>query len=153
MSTHQATITWNRETEDFAYDTFNRNHTWSFPNGQSLRASSAPDYLGDPACVDPEEGLAASASACHMLTFLAIASKKRYVVERYTDEATACLGTNEDGAMAVTRIELRPRIVFGGDRRPDSDGIAAIHEKAHKHCFIANSIRAEVVVLESAASD
>jgi len=147
MSTHQATVTWKRATDDFAYDTYNRGHRWSFPGGQSFDASAAPDYLGDPSCVDPEEAFAASVSACHMLTFLAIAAKKRYVVDSYEDAATAILEKNAAGALAITKVELRPQVLFSGDRQPDEAGIAAMHEKAHVHCFIANSITAEVVVM------
>lgn len=148
MSEHRASITWRRTTEDFAYDTYNREHVWAFPNGQTLQASSAPAFLGSEDCVDPEEAFAASVSACHMLTFLAIAARKRYTVDAYQDEATAILEQDGDGAMAITRVELRPRITFSGDRRPSSEDIASMHEKAHQHCFIANSIRSEVVVLD-----
>lgn len=147
MSSHQATVRWNRTSDDFAYDTYNREHQWEFPNGQRLQASAAPDYLGSADCVDPEEAFAASVSSCHMLTFLAIAAKKRYVVEHYVDEAVAILEKNAAGAFAVTRVELHPKIEFSGDRQPDEEGIAAMHDKAHQHCFIANSITAEVVVL------
>lgn len=147
MSTHTATVAWKRSSDDFAYDSYNRDHQWSFPGGQTLRASAAPDYLGDGACVNPEEAFAASVSSCHMLTFLAIAAKKRYTVDAYADSATAILDKNEDGAMAITRVELRPTIVFAGDRQPDAEGLERMHESAHKHCFIANSVKTEVVVL------
>lgn len=148
MSEHHATVSWLRATADFAYDTFNREHQWTFSGGQTITASAAPDYKGDPAGVDPEEGLAAALAGCHMLTFLAIAAKKRYTVDRYESEAIAHAGKNEDGAMAVLRIELRPRVEFSGDRQPTPEDITRLHEKAHQHCFIANSIKSAVVVLE-----
>ena len=147
MSNHYALIKWTRTTDDFSYDTYDRSHTWTFPNGQSLKASAAPEYLGDRACVDPEEAFAASVGSCHMLTFLALAARKRYVVDQYEDNAVAKLDKNDAGALAVTRVELRPKIIFSGERQPDADTITAMHEKAHKHCFIANSITAEVVVV------
>lgn len=146
MSEHHATVSWQRTTEDFAYETYNREHEWRFPNGQTLRAASAPAYFGSESCVDPEEAFAASVSACHMLTFLAIAARKRYVVDRYEDHAVAVLAEGPDGVLAVTRVELRPQIEFSGDRQPSREDVAAIHEKSHKHCFIANSIKSEVVV-------
>ena len=146
MSTHSATIQWHRSTDDFAYDTYNREHTWRFPNGHTVDASAASDYLGSDACVDPEEAFVASLSSCHMLTFLAIAARKRYVVERYSDEAAGHLEKNAGGKLAVTRVELRPQIEFSGERQPDAAGIAAMHEKAHEHCFIANSVTTEVIV-------
>ena len=148
MSEHHATIAWRRHSEDFSYDTYDRTHQWAFPGGQSLNASAAPDYLGDAACVNPEEGLAAAIASCHMLTFLAIAAKKRYTVDSYEDAAVAILDKNADGAMAVTRVELHPKIAFSGERQPAAEDIAGIHEKAHQHCFIANSVKCEIVVLD-----
>lgn len=147
MSTHTATITWTRRGSGFDYETYNREHEWSFENGQRLNASAAPQYKGSEDCVDPEEAFAASVASCHMLTFLAIASKKRLVVESYTDRAVAHLDKNEEGALAVTRVELHPKISFGGDKTPTADEIERMHESAHRNCFIANSIKSVVEVL------
>jgi len=147
MSEHRATLTWQRSTEDFAYDTYNRDHEWTFPNGQALRASAAPDYLGSEECVDPEEAFAASVASCHMLTFLAIAARKRFTVDTYQDEPVAILDKNADGVPAITRVELRPTVTFSGERVPTGEDISALHEKAHQHCFIANSVKCDVVVV------
>jgi organic hydroperoxide reductase OsmC/OhrA len=147
MSTHTARISWSRRGTGFDYETYNREHEWSFESGQRLNASSAPEYKGSEDCVDPEEALAASIASCHMLTFLAIASKKRLVVESYTDRAVAHLEKNEEGAFAVTRVELHPKISFGGDKIPTAEEIARMHESAHRNCFIANSVKSEIVVV------
>ena len=48
-------------------------------------ATAATAYLGNPAHVDPEEAFIASLSSCHMLTFLAIACKQRFVIDSYED--------------------------------------------------------------------
>ena len=146
MSEHKATIAWHRETPDFAYETFHRDHDWTFDAGITVRASSAPDYFGGSSCVDPEEAFVASLSSCHMLTFLALASKKRIVVDRYDDEAVGILDKNEEGRLAVTKVTLRPRVVFSGEKVPDRDELHQLHERAHRACFIANSVRTEVVV-------
>lgn len=148
MSEHRVTVRWDRTSPDFSYDTYNREHTWTFPGGQSLDASSAPEYQGDATCANPEEALAAAVSSCHMLTFLAIAARKRYTVEYYTDNAVAVLEKNADGAVVVTRVELNPSVSFSGPTTPSPEEITALHEKAHQHCFIANSIKCEVVVNE-----
>ena len=74
MSEHKVTVDWKRETPDFAYGTYNRDHDWSFDAGVTVRASANPAYLGSETCVDPEEAFVASLSSCHMLTFLAIAA-------------------------------------------------------------------------------
>jgi organic hydroperoxide reductase OsmC/OhrA len=144
MSKHEATVSWKRETESFAYDDYSRSHGWTFPGGQAVEAASAPDFLGDPSRVDPEEALVAALSSCHMLTFLAIASKKRFVVDSYDDQAEGVMEKNEDGKMAVTRVVLKPKIAFSGDRQPTAEDIERMHHKAHENCFIANSVRTQV---------
>ena len=147
MSTHTATITWTRRGTGFDYETYNREHEWSFDSGQRLNASAAPAYKGGEDCVDPEEAFAASIASCHMLTFLAIASKKRFVIENYADNPVAHLEKNAEGVMAITRVELHPKIGFGGEKAPTEEEIGRMHESAHRNCFIANSVKAEVVVM------
>lgn len=145
MSVHKARVVWRRETESFDYPDYSRNHLWRF-DAAEVAASAAPGFLGDPERIDPEEAFVASVAACHMLTFLAIASRKKYTVDAYDDEATGVLSNNAEGRLAVTRVTLRPRIVFGAQRRPDALAIERMHELAHKECFIANSVRTEIVV-------
>jgi organic hydroperoxide reductase OsmC/OhrA len=146
MSEHTATIDWRRETPEFTYETYNRDHDWSFDGGASVRASANPAYLGGASCVDPEEAFVASLSSCHMLTFLALAAKKRYVVDAYKDEAVGVLGKDSAGLMAMTRVTLRPEVAFSGEKRPSPDELRQLHERAHHACFIANSVKTEVVV-------
>ena len=145
MSEHTAKIAWKRTTESFAYEDYNRNHSWAFDNGHVMTASSAVAYRGDPAAVDPEEAFVASAASCHMLTFLAIAAKKRMIVNSYEDEAVGHLAKNAAGKLAVTRIELRPKIAFAD--AVDAETLAALHHRAHEECFIANSVTTEIVVI------
>ena len=109
-------------------------------------ASAAPEFLGRAELPNPEEALVAALSSCHMLTFLAVAARKRLVVNSYEDEAVGVMAKNEDGRLAVTRVVLRPRIVWGGERTPTAEEIARMHEISHRECFIANSVRTEVVV-------
>ena len=146
MSKHRVSVSWKRDSSDFSYESYTRDHTWVFENGLEVEASSAPSFLGNPDRVDPEQAYVASLSSCHMLTFLALAAKKRFVVDSYEDRATGVLEKNADGKHAVTRVVLRPRVVFGGERLPSVQEIDALHEGAHRHCFIANSVRTEVSV-------
>jgi len=146
MSEHKATIAWKRGDKQFQYETYSRDHTWTFEGGVEVPASAAPAFLGSEERVDPEEAFVASASSCHMLTFLALAARKRLVVERYTDAAVGFLEKNEDGKLAITRIELRPKITFGGSGAPSAEEIERLHHLAHENCFIANSVRTEIAV-------
>jgi organic hydroperoxide reductase OsmC/OhrA len=140
MSEHRARVAWNRGTEPFQYETFSRDHSWQFGGGIEVMASSAPDFFGNPAHTNPEEALVAALAGCHMLTFLAIAAKKRLVVDSYADEPVGTLEKNAEGKVSITRVVLRPKVTFGGDRTPTPEECRGIHEKTHAHCFIANSV-------------
>jgi len=146
MSEHKATIKWARDGADFGYKTYSRDHVWRFDNGVETPASAAPAYLGNPQRVDPESAFVAALSSCHMLTFLALASNKGFVVDNYDDNAVGFLEKNANGKLAVTRVELRPRILFSGDKQPAQADLDWLHEKAHKECFIANSVTTKVSV-------
>ncbi len=145
MSEHAATISWERASDDFSYEGYSRNHTWTFESGVCVEASAAPDYLGDPGRVDPEEAFVAAVASCHMLTFLAIAAKKRLVVDGYRDAAVGSMEKNEDGRLAVTKVTLRPVVSFR-DGPPAPEVIEKMHAQAHRGCFIANSVRSEIRV-------
>lgn len=144
MSEHRATVSWERTTEDFTYETYPRAHTWEFDGGVVVPASAAPGYAGDPDRVDPEEAFVAALSSCHMLTFLALAARKRLVVDRYRDVAVGEMEKNADGKLAITRVVLRPEVTF--QEPPAPDVVEQMHHKAHEHCFIANSVKTDVVV-------
>lgn len=146
MSEHKVYLSWKNDGEDFSYKTYDRSHSWKFEGGTLIKASAAPDYLGKSELVNPEEAFAASLASCHMLTFLAIASMKKYTVAMYEDNAVAILGKNEKLKMAVTTVYLRPNISFIGDKIPDKTIIDEMHHRAHQECFISNSVLTEVIV-------
>jgi organic hydroperoxide reductase OsmC/OhrA len=146
MSEHKVTLKWERGGAEFSYQKYPRDHTWSFDGGYTVTATAAPAYLGDPAHVDPEEAFVASLSSCHMLTFLAIACKQKFVLDSYEDEAVGHLEKNADGKLAITRVELRPKITWGDDRKPSAEELDKMHHAAHENCFIANSVKTEVRV-------
>jgi organic hydroperoxide reductase OsmC/OhrA len=108
--------------------------------------TATPAYLGDPAHVDPEEAFVASLSSCHMLTFLAIACKQKFILDSYEDEAVGHLEKDAEGKLAITRVELRPKIKWRDDRKPSVAELDKTHHAAHENCFIANSVKTEVTV-------
>jgi len=146
MSEHKANIKWTRGCVDFAYKTYSRDHTWRFDNGVEVPASAAPAYLGNAQRVDPEAAFVAALSSCHMLTFLALASNKGFVVDSYEDSAIGHLEKNAGGKLAITRVELHPKIIYGGAKQPTPADLEWLHDKAHRECFIANSVTTEVRV-------
>lgn len=144
MAEHTASVHWTRRGHPFTYDGYSRDHAVAFENGQTALASAAPDYLGNAEALNPETLLLAALASCHMLTFLAVAAKRGYVVESYSDKAIGTLAKNAEGRVAITHARLQPTIVFSGDKIPDDAELARLHQKAHENCFIANSIRTEV---------
>ena len=146
MSEHKLTLRWERGGAEFSYQKYPRDHTWSFDGGHTMLATAAPAFLGNPANVDPEEAFVASLSSCHMLTFLAIACKQKFVLDSYGDEAVSYMEKSADGKMAITRVELHPKIMWGGDRKPNAEEVEKMHHSAHENCFIANSVRTKVTI-------
>jgi organic hydroperoxide reductase OsmC/OhrA len=152
MHRYDARIAWQRGGAVFTDNRYSRGHEWSFDGGVTVPASSSPLTVKAPysvaQAVDPEEALVAATSSCHMLWFLSLAAKRGFVVDRYADEAFGVMEENADGKLAFTRITLRPRIGFGGATRPSAAELAALHHEAHAECFIANSLKCEVIVEE-----
>lgn len=147
MSEHRAEIRWRRGAGDFTYETYDRTHRWRFAGGTEIDASSAPEYRGRAELPNPEEALVAALSSCHMLTFLAVAARRRFVVDAYEDDAVGHMEKNAEGKLAITRVELRPRTSFSGEKLPSAEDVARMHEVAHRECFIANSVKTQVSVV------
>lgn len=145
MSEHKATVRWKRGTPDFVYETYDRTHSVRFEGGIEIKGSAAAEFMGKKELANPEEVLAAALSSCHMLTFLAVSCKSRLVVDSYEDTAVATLGKNAEGKMCVTHIALRPQIKFGGEA-PSPEKVKELHDKAHRNCFIANSVSCAVSI-------
>lgn len=141
ISEHPVAIQWQRDGV-FSHEGFERRHQLQFNDGVTLTAGGAGNDFGS----DPEQMLAAAMASCHMQTFLVLASKKRLTVVSYSDTAVSELVKGDDGLLRVGTIRMTPTVVFDGDKRPDEDTVRKMHEKAHHHCFIANSVRCDVVV-------
>ncbi len=146
MSEHKATLRWERGDAEFSYQKYSRDHTWTFDGGHCMTATAAPVYLGNPKNVDPEEAFVASLSSCHMLTFLAIACKQKLVPDSYEDEAIGHMEKNAEGKLAITKVELHPKIKWAGEKEPSAEELDKMHHLAHEQCFIASSVKTEVTV-------
>jgi organic hydroperoxide reductase OsmC/OhrA len=146
MSEHTAAIHWRNSGPAMDYERYPREHRWEFEGGPVVPASAAAGYQGATGSVDPEEALVASAAACHMLTFLAIASKQKFVVASYEDRAVGYMEKNAEGRLAITRIALNPQISFGPGTVVTAEALRKLHESAHRNCIIANSIKAAVTI-------
>ena len=149
MSEYTAKIEWQRGEQDFLSNRYSRKHTLRFDGGAELPGSSSPSVvplpMSDANAVDPEEMFVASLSSCHMLWFLSIAVARKFCVDSYIDNASGIMARNADGKMAMTVVTLKPHVVFSGDLIPTAEQIHALHHKAHAECFIANSVKTEVL--------
>ncbi len=141
MSEFSISIEWNRDTLDFNYQNYTRTHAIRFGSNGMIFGSAAPEFHGDPQYIDPEQAFIISLSSCHLLTFLAIASNKGYVIDKYTDKAHGEMGKNQYGRMSMTMVLLKPVVVFDGDNYPSDEEFKMLHERAHNGCIIANSIK------------
>jgi organic hydroperoxide reductase OsmC/OhrA len=148
MSIHTANVSWSRGAGDFAPGRYSGLHAWRFDGGAEVRGSPTPEVapppMSDPTAVDPEEAFVAALSSCHMLFFLALAARRGFVVDSYEDAAEGELAKNAQGRLSMTRVTLRPRTAFSGERLPTPEDLQALHHKAHEACYIANSVRTDV---------
>ncbi|MDD2815249.1 MAG: OsmC family protein [Thiotrichaceae bacterium] len=146
MSEHRASIAWQVDAQGFSPTVYNRSHNIGFEGGVQVRGTAAPDFGGNPEDVDPEKLLVSAVASCHMLTFLAVAAKKRLQLVSYDDNAVGVLEKNSEGKFAITKIFLHPKTVFAGETQPDAAELADLHARAHRGCFVGNSVKAEVIV-------
>jgi organic hydroperoxide reductase OsmC/OhrA len=81
-----------------------------------------------------------------MLTFLAVAAKRKLSLDSYRDEAVGVLEKNAEGRLAITRVTLRPQITWSAGVTVSADDMDKMHHDAHVGCFIANSVKTEITV-------
>ena len=145
----EANVVWTKSDQDaFIGNKFSRVHQWLFDGGLSVPATAShhivPLPYSKPENVDPEEAFIAALSSCHMMAFLTVASKKKYVVDSYVDQATGSLEQGEEGKFSITVVTLRPKVRFSGARLPSKDVLQKMHHIAHQNCFIANSVKTQI---------
>ncbi|OAN84369.1 peroxiredoxin [Jannaschia sp. EhC01] len=143
---HEARVIW-QSSGDFAANRYTRGHMWRFDGGAEVAASASPSVVPEPmsnaAAVDPEEAFIASISSCHMLWFLDFARQAGFEPRRYEDRATGAL-VRKDGMTWIPRVDLNIHVTWAV--APDADTHTALHDQAHHACFIANSVKTEIVV-------
>ena len=151
MSEYKATIQWQRSSPDFIQGRYSREHSWKFDGGVVVPASASPHVVpalwSNPKSVDPEEAFVAAIASCHMLTFLFLASKQGFQIDRYADKAAGTMTKNESGVPWISLVTLNPQITFSGEKVPVRAEQEHLHHLAHEQCYIANSVKTEIVVL------
>lgn len=150
MSEYFANISWTKQPDEQYIDNqYSRGHEWAFDGGAKVKASSSPHIVPIPYSVaehvDPEEAFIASLSSCHMLFFLSIAAKNKFVVESYLDNAVGQMEKDSAGKISMTKVTLKPLVQFSGDKQPTKALLTKMHHQSHEQCFIANSVKTQVV--------
>ena len=156
MATYRATADWSlEEGGDFAKGRYSRGHSVVFDSGAQVQGTASPHVVGNrwavEGAVDPEQMLVGAINTCHMLSFLHIAREAGFLITRYRDEAVGEMTRREDGEMWVSKVTLHPEITWVG-RQPTPAERDEMHHKAHHICFIANSVKTEIVVEELATA-
>ena len=146
MSDLSIDLHWHRAEAHLKTGTYSAEHTIQYNNRFDMLADAAPDWGGDPENTNPEQALAAALSSCHMMTFLALAAKADWPVASYHDHAIAHLGKNPKGQMSVTQIDLNPVVRFDTGFLVSDDQMAEMQDRAHRYCFIANTLADSVQV-------
>lgn len=149
MSEYVAVVKWERGSQPFSDKRYSRAHSWRFDGGVEVAASASPSIVPLPMsradAVDPEEAFVAAVSSCHMLCFLSVAAKSRFVVDSYEDHAVGIIEKNPKGKVAVTRVKLEPLAIFSGASIPAKHEVERMHHQAHEQCFIASSVLTDII--------
>ncbi len=146
MSDLAIELHWHRAAHAFEPGRYSAEHTVRYNNSHEVQVDAAPDWGGQPENTNPEQALASALSSCHMMTFLALAAKADWPVASYHDFAEAHLGKNARGQMSVTRIDLNPVVRFETGFAIDGAELAQMQERAHRYCFIANTLADSVEI-------
>ncbi|MEN8503571.1 MULTISPECIES: OsmC family protein [Paraburkholderia] len=146
MSEHKVRVEWSASPHAHKPETYSRDHKAIISEQVSIPVSAAPEFLGNADFADPEQLLVNALASCHMLYFLAIAEGSGYAVQSYQDEAVGVVSKSPEGFQWVSKVTLKPRVTFSSEKKPDHVQLARLHDRAHRGCFIANSIKSEFVV-------
>jgi organic hydroperoxide reductase OsmC/OhrA len=136
--------TGNRGTGTSGYRDYSRDYVVAMTGKPDLLGSSAPAFRGDASRHNPEDLLVAALSACHMLWYLHFCAVNRIVVIAYEDDATGVMRTEPDGNGKFSSVTLRPRVTVEGEF--DEAKAIALHDDAHRFCFVANSVNFPIEV-------
>jgi len=146
MSELSIDLTWQRKEDALKPNKYSNEHHIQYNESYAVNSDAAPSWGGDVANTNPEQALTAALSSCHMMTFLALAAKVSWPVTSYADTANAYLGKDPNGKMCVSQIDLNPTVTFDEGFEVTAEKLADMHDRAHRYCFVANSIADHVKI-------
>jgi organic hydroperoxide reductase OsmC/OhrA len=143
---YNATIEWtgNRGTGTSGYTDYDRSHTISVENKMDIDASADPHFKGDASKYNPEDMFLTSIASCHMLWYLHLCADNGIIVQQYVDKPFGLMVTEAGGSGKFTKIELHPTVTVQDEstRKLAAD----LHHKAHKMCFLSNSVNFDITI-------
>lgn len=126
------------------YRAYSRDHVISAAGRPDLAGSSDAAFRGDASRWNPEDLLVASLSSCHMLWYLHLCAQAKIAVLAYHDNAVGTMVEDAGGGGRFSGAVLRPVATLAAGS--DAALATALHEEAHRLCFIANSVNFPVTV-------
>jgi organic hydroperoxide reductase OsmC/OhrA len=120
-----------------SYKAYSREYVVEIEGKPPLRGSADPLFRGDASLHNPEDLLVAALSSCHMLSFLAEASRADLLVLAYSDAAEGIMNF-EGGGGHFVGVTLHPRVTVPAGTDPAL--VERLHAQAHSNCFIARSV-------------
>jgi organic hydroperoxide reductase OsmC/OhrA len=137
---YTVTVEWtgNRGEGTSSYRSYDRDHEVRAEHAVSIAGSADPAFRGNPSRWNPEQLLLASASQCHMLSYLHHAAVNGVVVAAYVDHPTAVMTEDGAGGGAFTEIMLHPLVTITDASQVDL--AERLHHDANRTCFIASSL-------------
>ncbi|MGH8160580.1 MAG: OsmC family protein [Gammaproteobacteria bacterium] len=143
---YHTSVQWtgNRGTGTDEYGNYGREHVIRIDGKPNINGSSDPSLRGDATKHNPEEMLVAALSACHMMTYLRMATEAGVVVTAYTDTAVGTVVENTNGHFGghFREVTLYPTVTIAAASDPEK--AVAAHEAARRACFITNSVNFQV---------
>jgi organic hydroperoxide reductase OsmC/OhrA len=138
--TYELTVDWTGagDAGTVNYRAYGRDHEVSAAGPGTLLGTADPSFRGEPDRWNPEQLLVASLSQCHLLSYLSLCARAGVVVTGYTDNPVGTMIESGDGGGQFGEVVLRPRVTVTSPEM--AERATALHEAAHKICFIANSV-------------
>lgn len=109
-----------------------------------LEVSTPIEFGGPEGFLAPGEFFVASACACYMAAFFAVAEGARLNYEDFTCRAKGTVEALEAKGFRFTRIDLYPELSIGGDE--EEEWAERVLEMSKKNCLVSNSMACEVMV-------
>lgn len=137
VSTHvfKAEVEW--QFDDSIVRKDRKSHQISLEGKPVLDVSAAKVFKGNTDLYNPEDLLLSSLMSCHLMSYLYVCEKNNIQVLHYSDAVEGKLEVQNDGSGRFVEVRLFPKVKIAN---PDQKELAiALHEKAGKLCFIANS--------------